>query len=265
MKTVKWLTEIMENWAPLSYAESWDNVGLLIGDSNKEIKNVLVALDVTDDVVEEALEGGFDFIISHHPIIYNPISKLVASDPISKKILMLIKHNIGLYSSHTNLDKAAYGVNDVLALKLGLKNISPLIPEESHGEGIGIGRVGNLPEPKTLKNFAEYVKNILGLSEVRYAGDLNTEILTVGLCGGDGSNGSFLKAAAKRNCHVYITGDLRYHMTHEALDLGLNLLDIGHYNSEKIIVETIVNRFKKEGINIKATKTKGKVLKVIQS
>jgi len=260
MKTVGWIIQQMEEWAPISLAEEWDNCGLLIGDPKAPFKKILAALDVTDEVISEAIAGGFDFIISHHPLIYNPVKRVIADDSGGRKILTLIKHGIGCYCAHTNLDKAIGGVNDCLAERLGIENLTPLMEEDSNADPVGIGRVGELPEVMTLSQLASHVKNSLNLPEIRYAGDPIAKIKTVGLCGGDGSGERYLKAAAKKGCEAYITGDLRYHAVQEALELGLNLLDITHYSSEVLIVDAIVRRLSQKGAEIHATRTKGQVL-----
>ncbi|MCL2841567.1 MAG: Nif3-like dinuclear metal center hexameric protein [Defluviitaleaceae bacterium] len=257
MCTVNNIIEAMEKWAPLSLAEEWDNCGLLIGDCHAPAKKILVALDVTEAVISEAVDGEFDFIISHHPLIYNPVKNISAADILGRKILTLIKHGIGCYAAHTNLDKAIGGVNDCLAEKLNLQNTSPLVEEEW---GVGIGRVGELSQEVTLHDFIDYVKNVLNLPEIRFSGNPHHIIKTVGLCGGDGSGGRYVRAAVDKKCDVYITGDFRYHSAQEAKDLGLNILDITHYSSEVLVIDAIVNRLRPLGINIHGTKTIGQVL-----
>ncbi|MCL1877310.1 MAG: Nif3-like dinuclear metal center hexameric protein, partial [Defluviitaleaceae bacterium] len=136
--TAEKIAKIINEWSPECCAEEWDNVGLLIGDAAQPVRKVLVALDATEAVIGEAVAGNFDFIITHHPLIYDPLKKITSADPTGRKILTLIRNNIGLYCAHTNLDKAPGGVNDCLAEKLSLNKITPLIPEtqnESFFEG----------------------------------------------------------------------------------------------------------------------------------
>ncbi|MCL1884979.1 MAG: Nif3-like dinuclear metal center hexameric protein [Defluviitaleaceae bacterium] len=245
MITAEWVIKQFEEWAPASYAEEWDNVGLLVGDSNQPVKKILVALDATEDVINEAVSGGFDFIISHHPLIYNPIKRVNSADSTGQKIITLIKSNIGCYCAHTNLDKANNGVNDCLAEKIGLENLSPLIPEPGDCEKpFGLGRVGFLPKELTLSELASHLKLALNLPSIRISGDSSKKIKKVALCGGDGSGSRFIEAAISQNCDAYITGDLRYHVVQEALESGITFLDITHYGGEIPIVDAIVSRLK---------------------
>jgi dinuclear metal center YbgI/SA1388 family protein len=229
----------MESWANPALAEEWDNIGLLIGDANQDVERVLVALDATEAVVTEAVNNKYDFIITHHPLIYNPLKRITVHDPTGNKILRLIRHNIGLYCSHTNLDIATGGVNDILFDALSLQRREPLMES-------GLGRTGYVTKPMTLEKLTEYVKEKLSLPDARYAGQPSTLIHKVGLCAGDAAGNRYFQTAAEKNCDVYITGDLRYHGIVEALERGLTLIEITHYASEAPIVEAIVSRLVSE-------------------
>jgi len=206
---------------------------------------VLVALDATQAVVNEAVAGGYDFLVTHHPLIYSPLKKITSADSTGKKILALIENKIGYYAAHTNLDKAMGGVNDCIAEKIGLVDTVPLVPDgDLEMEEIGIGRVAALQET-TLGELAERVKAALGLASVRVCGDIRKKIKKAAVCGGDGSGSRYIEAAIKNACDVYITGDLRYHAVQEALEQGLAFIDITHYGGEAIIVEEIVSRLKR--------------------
>jgi dinuclear metal center YbgI/SA1388 family protein len=248
MITTGKLIEIMQEWAPSAHAEEWDNVGLLIGDASHTVSKVLVALDATEAVVNEAITGGFDFIITHHPLIYNPIKSITAADSSGKKIIALIKHGIGCYCAHTNLDKAPGGVNDCLAEKIGLEKLTPLIPEplsDNTLQSFGIGRIGFLPAKMKTTELARHVKSSLNLPTIRYSGEPEKLIKKIAICGGDGSGTRYIEAAIQKGCDAYITGDLRYHCVQEALESGIVLLDITHYSGEIPIVPAIVSRLEK--------------------
>jgi dinuclear metal center YbgI/SA1388 family protein len=240
----------MEEWADPALSEEWDNVGLLLGDAGSEASRILVALDTTENVVTQAVTGGYDFIITHHPLIYNPLKRITADDLVGSKILRLIQNKTGLYCAHTNLDTAEGGVNDILFDSLGLTEKGPLMET-------GLGRVGRLPQPMAFKAFIDLVKERLNLPELRFAGSPETLIYKAGLCGGDASAPMYWQKALEKNCQAYITGDLRYHGTLEATERGLNLIDITHYMSEKPIIQAIVNRLareaEKDGVNISLT------------
>ncbi|MCL2356578.1 MAG: Nif3-like dinuclear metal center hexameric protein [Defluviitaleaceae bacterium] len=252
--TAEALIKILNEWSPEGCAEEWDNVGLLIGDAAQPVRKVLVALDATEAVVNEAVAGKFDFVITHHPLIHDPIRKITAADSTGRKILALIRNGIGLYCAHTNIDKSAGGVNDLLAEKIGLTNVSPLIPEayfENNAPPIevcrastnfGIGRVGR--SETTLAQLAEHVKSALNLPSVRFCGDASKKLKKIAVCGGDGSGARYINAAISHGCDVYITGDLRYHAVSEAMECGLSFIDITHYGGEILIVDAIVERLK---------------------
>jgi dinuclear metal center YbgI/SA1388 family protein len=258
-----WLIKQLEAWAPCHWAEEWDNVGLLLGDANRPAQRVLVALDVTDATVQEAIENKYDFIVCHHPLIHDPLKKINTDTPTGRKIIALLSAGISLYCIHTNLDKAPGGVNDCLFEKLGLQNPSPLVDCECKSPCLGL--VGTLPAPMTLAQFAAFAKNALNENNIRYAGNPDKEIFTVGLCGGDASHPRYWKAAQDKKCDVFLTGDLRYHGTQDALEAGLVMLDITHYAGEIGVVEAIVRYIQQKAaqenvpIIIEASKINGQI------
>jgi len=242
MHTAQWIIEQFEEWSPQEFAEEWDNIGLLIGDAAQPVKKILTALDATEDVINEAIAGGFDFIICHHPPVYNPIKRITTDDSTGRKIIALIKNGIGCYCAHTNLDKAIGGVNDCLAEKIGLKDLSPLIPEIECE--CGIGRVGFLPQKMTLLSFYKELKKSIDLDSIRFCGDAEKIVQKIGVCGGDGSGSRYINAAIANGCDAYVTGDLRYHCAQEALESGIALVDITHYGGEIFVLDEIVSRLK---------------------
>ncbi|MCL2388581.1 MAG: Nif3-like dinuclear metal center hexameric protein [Defluviitaleaceae bacterium] len=270
MVTAEWIVKQFEEWAPTHLAEEWDNVGLLIGDETQPVRKALVALDATEGVIQEAISGGYDFIICHHPLVYNPIKRVTTADSVGRKIIALLKNGIGCFCAHTNLDKAIGGVNDCLAEKIGLQDLTPLIPEttfviprfpedeiQNHIDTskfpvtlikphsvCGIGRVGELPNELTLTQLAEHVKTVLNLDVIRYSGDAGKIVKKIGICGGDGSGERYVNAAIGQKCDAYITGDLRYHGVQDALESGIGLLDITHYGGEVLVVDAIVSRLR---------------------
>ena len=238
MTTAGWIIEQMESWASLDMAEEWDNVGLLIGYEIQSVKKILVALDLTDDVLEEAITLDCDFVICHHPPLFSPINRIVSTDSVGFKILGLISNGIGLYCAHTNLDRAVGGVTDCLAKALHFETNGALIPLDEN-DVAGFGRVVHCSKPIRLIELVEHIKKYLNLPNIRYAGDSETLITTIGLCAGSASEPRFLEAAKKKGCQVYITGDLRYHVVQGALDMGLTLIDVTHYSGEVFIVPAI--------------------------
>jgi len=262
----RWVIKEMEKWAPLELAEPWDNVGLIVGADIQTADKILVALDATDEVVEEAVDYGYNFVITHHPLLITPINKFNEDTSIGWRLSELIRTNIGLYCAHTNLDKVHGGVNDCIVRALQWESSTPLIDE---GDGIGLGRVCKLPEPMPLSELVAYVKEKLNLKEIRYAGSKELRIETVGICGGGAADIKYFNAAKNHNCDVYITGDLRYHGVQEAIDIGLSLIDITHYAGEVLVVPAIVEKLrtaaKRDGIEIiiDASRVDGQVFKSV--
>ncbi len=356
------VVNIMEDIAPSYLAEDWDNIGLQIGNKEKEIKKILVCLEVNKAIVEEAVEKEIDIIISHHPLIFKPLKRIVNTDPIANVVRELIKNDINLYCAHTNLDIAKGGTSDYLSSLIGLKDLSLLtithnkkyyklvvfVPKESvndvrnaigsagagnignyshctfqsQGEGRfkplegsnpyigsinniekveeyrlesivpennlcnvlnemiiahpyeevaydiiplankyeeqGLGRIGYLDHPLTLKELSIKLKDILNTNHIRFIGDKDRSIHKIAICTGSGSD--FIKDAQSKGCDCYITGDIKYHEAQFAKDLGIAIIDGGHYETEHIITTPLRNYLKKEidnkGYNVEVITTK---------
>lgn len=232
----------IEKLAPKATAEPWDNVGLLIGDKNREVKKVMVMLDADINTVKEAVENGVDTIVTHHPLFISPLKNIT-----DKKILTLIENKISLISAHTNLDNAKGGVNDALAGKLGLKNV------EDVEFGTLITRMGDV-EPCSLLQFISLVKTSLGIKKVRFVGDLTKEVKKVAVLGGSGAD---LYAYAKEaGADVYVTADMKYHQAQAAYEDGMCMVDAGHYETERCIGQYLVDYLQKEFPSITVLKSK---------
>lgn len=262
------IINIMEEYAKPTYAENWDNIGLMVGDENSIIKKILIALDITDDVIEEAINKNCNMIITHHPFIFKGIKSIKSSDVLGKRIIKLIENKINVYSAHTNLDVAKNGTNDTFAHLLGLKNIENLFPPKAE-EKYGLGRIGELDKDIKFSDFIEKVKKAIGLDRLVICGNLDANIKKVGICTGSGGEPDFIAQAIKTKCDVYITGDLKYHNSQFAKDLGICLIDATHYASEVIVVPTIcdyINKCAKRlNMNIECIESEidGQILKII--
>ena len=338
MTTVQQIITLMEQLAPRSYAESWDNVGLMVGDRNAIVTGVLTTLDVTEEAISYAIEHDCNLIVSHHPLIFKGLKQLSCDTAQGRMINQLIQHNIAVYSAHTNLDIAPGGLNDMLANQLGLIDlkgfvktsedalykVTTFVPESSadavrhamgtagagkignyehcsfslHGEGrfigneeshpvIGeagtltvapeaqvnaivdgahlsqviesmkaahpyeevayevvslveptastqyLGRVGRLPNALNLDTFREWVQEALPEANIRFAGVAPKEIQSIALCSGAGAE--FIKDAARLHVDAYVTGDVKYHDAQLAKELGLLVVDAGHFGTESIV------------------------------
>lgn len=245
---LKNIINYMENWAPGSLIDSWDNTGFQIGNPQKDINNILIALDLDEDTLKKAIEGKFDLIITHHPIIFKPLKTILSVNPNENLIIELIKNDIAVYNAHSNLDLAIGGVNDALADKLNIKNtisLREMSKEVKYGKTLvyGYGRIGYI-EPIHLSSFIEDIKEALHIEDLILYGEIERDVKSVAVCGGSGSD--FIKDASLAGADVYITGDIKYHEAQYAHERGLSLIDVGHFHSEKVILPVIKRYLEKE-------------------
>ena len=254
--TTQWIIDKMEDWAPSKWAFESDNVGLLIGDRLRSVNRVLVALDLTEDVLKEAVQGRFDFVITHHPMLSRhipPINCITTDNVIGKKIMTLISNGIGLFCAHTNLDMAPGGVNDLFFDIIGLTEKEPLTKPENP-EYPSMGLIGMLNEPMTLVSLAEYVGKVLSSKQIRYMGESTQIVRRVGLCCGNGTNQTLIDSAIAKKCDVYITGDCHYHMALQTIEAGMSLIDGSHYATENLVTDAIANYIRgiaeKDGVSL---------------
>ncbi|MCK5822334.1 MAG: Nif3-like dinuclear metal center hexameric protein, partial [Bacteroidales bacterium] len=224
--------------------EDFDNSGLVTGELNQEITGALVCLDVTDAVLDEAIDAGIQLIISHHPLIFKGIKNLVPAGMVNRILVKAIRNQIAIYSAHTNLDKVTPGVSSALADQIGLQNQQILVPDDRLGATIGMGIVGDMPSPMDEGDFLEMIKDRLSLKCIRYTNFLGKAISRVAVCGGSGSD--FLQQAKDSGAEVFITGDFKYHQFFDA-DQQILIADIGHFESEvfatKVLKEIVSKKF----------------------
>ena len=232
--TVTDICLFMNELAPVKYAESWDNPGLLLGHLAQHVHKIMVALDLSPEVAEQAIEQECDIIITHHPYYFSLPKTLAVTDTKMEVLYELIKHDIALYAAHTNLDAAKGGVNDVLAARLGLDEVTE-IPRKDCPEQ-GLARIGVLDEPMALKEFAAKVRDDLGAEHLTYAGG-DEPVYKVAVVGGSGAD--FMEDALAAGADTLVTGDLKYHVAQKALNLGLNVVDGTHQMTESPVVDKL--------------------------
>lgn len=230
MVTVEGIYNYIDSIAPFNTQEEWDNSGLLVGDKNAEVSKILFALDVTSDIIEQAIDCGAELIITHHPIIFKPVSNVLDDSLIYK----LIKNNISIICAHTNYDKAIDGVNDILCNTVGFDTFKKI-------ENTCFNVAEYNPEVST-DMFVNNVKNALG-GPVRH-NSVNKKIKIVAVCSGSGSD--YLSLAKELNCDALLTGDASHHAFLDADEMNILLVAAGHFETEMISIEPLMNKIKNQ-------------------
>ena len=242
MATVADILVFINTLAPVEMKEDWDRVGLNCGRLNKPVHKILVALDPFEDVCQEALEISADLLVTHHALIWAP-GFVTDQDAQGRNTLFLIENNIACINAHTNLDCAPGGVNDILAAKLGLENIRVIAPrgEDHKGREWGLLRQGEA-QPQTLVQFLAAVKKSLGCEGLRYV-DSGKPVHRVAVGGGACASEMWLTAAA--GCDTFVTADVKYNQFWDARDLGINLIDAGHFHTENPVCGYLAQQLRK--------------------
>ena len=232
----------MNKWAKPSLIDTWDNTGFQVGNEEKQIDKLLISLDLDRDVLEKAIQEGHHMIITHHPLIFEPMKSITTNNYKEKLIYDLIKNNIVVYNAHTNLDQAKNGVSHELGRILGLEN-TEILHYTDLDEKYGYGCVGNIQEIKVI-DYVENIKTKLETNALVVYGDIKRKITKVAVCGGAGAD--FIYDAYKSGADVYITGDIKYHEAQLATEYDLTIIDPGHFHTEKIILPVIKRYLKSE-------------------
>ena len=211
---------------PEELREEWDNDGLMCADDGTvEVERALVTLDVTEEAVDYAISHGFNLIVSHHPLIFKPLYSLTEDEHVARKVIKLIKNGVSVISLHTRADKVRGGVNDILADIIGIKDAVPF------GEG-ELGRIGTLREELSMEDFSYLVKGLLDCDGVRVA-DACIPVSRVAVVGGDGKD--FVRAALAMGADTFVSGRISYNMMAEAAEMGMNMIEAGHFFTEQPI------------------------------
>lgn len=237
---------VLNDCAPEGLAAEWDNVGLLVGDPGAPVTQVLVTLEVTPEVLEEAQRQGCEMIVAHHPVIFQPLCTVRPDRPPGGLLYQAIRDGFHLYAAHSNLDLVPGGTSDVLAEILGLQHIQvlqPVVGREDFPAPIGWGRIGTLAEPQPLGDLAQEVQARLNSACCRLLGPPAQQVQTVAVCGGSGAH--LVPAAQSAGAQVLITGDVKYHPALDAKARGLALIDAGHYATERPVVARLAQRLQK--------------------
>jgi len=237
---VKDIFEYLNTLAPVELKMDFDNVGLLVGDSECLVNKCIIALDITDEVIEEAVSAEADLIISHHPIIFGALKSVTANDLTGRKVISLVRNNISAICMHTNLDIAEGGVNDALMKTLDAHTEGYLEYTSCDGNGkeAGCGRIGTLENEMQFDDFLGFCKERLNSKGLRYykAGDKVKNIAVMG-----GAGGSSVALAKSLGCDTYVTSDIKYNNFLDAKELGINLIDADHFCTENVVVQILLD------------------------
>lgn len=243
MAKVREIVNYFTALVPPEMKMDFDNVGLLVGTNETEVTKALAALDITDEVIGEAIDGHAQIILSHHPLYFE--LKQVNDDTLTgRKIVRLLQHNISAFCQHTNLDSVPGGVNDALAAKLGVSVEGWLDGPHftKDGREYGMGRFGELAAPVRFGDYLAQVKSSLAGNGLRFW-DAGRTVRKVALCGGSG--GEFVETAARKGCDTLVTADVKYHQFLEARERGLNLIDADHFCTETVVIPVLADMLKK--------------------
>ncbi|MBO5952838.1 MAG: Nif3-like dinuclear metal center hexameric protein [Oscillospiraceae bacterium] len=239
MTTVKDILDYLETFAPSYMKMDWDNTGLLCGDPTRKVHRILVALDPFESVCQEAYDIGADLIVSHHPLIFQAPRSITTQDALGRSILFLCEKGISAINAHTNLDCAPGGVNDILAKALELQDTAVIDPmgTDAQGQAWGLLRAGSYEAP--LRDFLSHVKDKLGAPVLRYVSGgrpVNRVAVGGGACAGE------LHAAHAAGCDTFVTADIKYNQFWDAKELGINLIDAGHFYTENPICAVLARK-----------------------
>ena len=239
------IADFMNKFCPPSLSFDGDNVGLIEGRYEKQVKKVLITLDVDEKVALEAVSKGADLIISHHPLMFHAIKRLTTANPMQRTLMSLVKNDISLFSAHTNLDCVRGGLNDLLAQKLGIKDTSVIdVVDSFNGTEHGFGRLGTVDEGTTLSDMLKRCTDMLNTPFVRYVGDINKKIKTVAVnCGGGADE---IDICIEKNVDLFITGDVKYNPARDAYENNMALIDAGHFETEHIVCELLYDMLTNE-------------------
>ena len=230
------IVDVIEGTYPKHAAMKWDNVGLLVGRMEKEVRKVYVALDATDNVIDDAIAKGADMIVTHHPLIFSPLKKITDEHFIGSRVVKLLQHDISYYAMHTNYD--VLGMSELSAKMLGLSEDVVLeLTDDANQQGVG--RVGKLRKVMTAEECCCLVKEVFQLTSVKVFGDKNVMVEKAAICPGSGDD--MIEAAIEKGADVFITGDISHHDGIDGVAQGLIIIDAGHYGLEHIFIKDMAD------------------------
>lgn len=232
------VVSLIEEHLPKHWAEEWDNVGLLLGDPDAPVHRIAVALDPGPEQLLTASSGQYDLLITHHPLLFQPLKKIILNTPVANSIALSLSNGVAVYAAHTNWDSSPVGVNYILATALELKGVSPLARCSS--DAWGVGAVGILSVSVEVKEFLKRVRENWNLSHLRVYGNLEMTVRKIALCGGSGGN--FWRDALESGAEVYLTADMNYHTLLDATNAGLCVVIADHGEMERVSIPPLAQQ-----------------------
>lgn len=245
--TLQQILDILHQISPEHLAEDWDNVGLLVGDPRQPVQRVLLALDPACALVDAAVQGRYDLILTHHPIIFRPLKALRTDTPIGRFLATATRHHVGVIACHTNLDSVPDGVSGHLAHLLGLEQLRPLVPARGGcPDSCGLGRIGTYGQAMSAEAFLERLQQALHPPWLLEAGPRPGQVRTVAVCGGSCSD--FAEVAQQQGADVFLTAEIKHAVARWAEDAGLWLVDGGHFATENPAMRALRDRLRQEAV-----------------
>ena len=247
--TIHTILEILDEMAPFSLAEEWDNAGLQVGSPSGEVHSILVALDPTSQAIGYASELGAQLLLTHHPLIFKPLSRIDIDNYPGDVVREALLKKIAIVAIHTNLDAARGGINDILSDLIGLTEVEVLQKKDLLIEGeAGLGRIGNLHKTLNLREMTERIKDVLGVKRLKVMGAEKRKIKKIAVVGGAG--GEMASLASQRGADLLVTGDVKHHEALAAKTFGLALIDGGHFQTEKVALNIFADHFRERLITL---------------
>ena len=235
---------VLSKWAPPELAESWDNTGLQVGDPDAPVQRLMVALDATENVLDAASERKAQMVLTHHPLLFRPVSSFDISKQLPRLLAGFLRKKIALAAAHTNLDSTVGGVSDLLANALGLSDVKPLHTSEPNPPSVGLGRIGNLPYSCKLSGIMLKVSSMLRNPGLLVVGHPEQMITRVALCGGSGSD--LWPTAVDENADLFLSAEIKHHIAREAEQMGKAIIDAGHFYTEWPVVPAMAEYMKQQ-------------------
>ncbi|MFO8241495.1 MAG: Nif3-like dinuclear metal center hexameric protein [Dissulfuribacterales bacterium] len=245
--TVGEIWNVLCVWAPPGLAESWDNIGLQVGDPDASVQTLMIALDASEKLLDEAAKRKAQMVLTHHPLLFRPVSSLDISKPVPRLLAGFLRENIALAAAHTNLDSTVGGVSDLLANILGISDVKPLHTSgENNQLSVGLGRIGNLPYGCKLSEIMHKVSKMLGNQGLLIVGHPGQTITRVAICGGSGSD--LWPLAIDKGADLFLSAEIKHHVAREAEQMGKAIIDAGHFYTEWPLVPAMAKYMKQQSI-----------------